>query len=172
MVYGGFGVLQEDSIFVDINTKLAFLHNFQYTYSWKVNDDKDRKDMYIQLIHLSKNGNADIPPYMFLLMYLKKNDRRVFRESDRNVLTSIPETIISRLISASVNESDVMDVLKHYAFCWDVYELTQIYLRLCSAITHNNRYFVVFVDILQSVGGGGVGCLPSEMLDRLDHIIE
>jgi hypothetical protein len=166
-VYGGFGVLKEETIRIDSVKKTAFLHNFQYTYAF----DLDRDDMFVRL----GDTTGRIPPHMWLILYLKKNNRQIFCETDRRVLIdSAPIGVsgdrIQQLLSISVGE--VAEVLKNYAFCWDVYELSMIYLDLCDMICVRNKYFGVFVDILREIVVDGCGCLAEDVLARLDHIIK
>jgi hypothetical protein len=168
LVYGGFGVLGQEAIKMDRIKKNAFLHKFQYTYVF----DLERDDMFVRL----SEANARIPPHMWLILYLKKNNRQTFCEKDKKVLIdSAPIGVTGNRIRELVDISsveEITEVLKKYAFCWDVYELTIIYMELCESIHVKNKYFGVFVDILRSVVEDGCGCLTEYVLDRLDHIVE
>jgi hypothetical protein len=168
-VYGGFGVLKEEAIRMDRIKKNVFLHNFQYTYVFNL----DRDDMFVRL----SDTKGRVPPHMWLLLYLKKNNRQIFCEKDKQVLIdSAPIGVTSNRIQELISISSVeemTEVLKGYAFCWDVYELTVIYLELCDMICVKNKYFGVFIDILREiVSGVGVGFLTEDVVERLDHIVE
>jgi hypothetical protein len=168
IVYGGFGVLGEESIRMDRLKKNAFLHNFQYTYVF----DLGREDMFVRL----SDTKGHMPPHMWLILYLKKNNRQKFCEKDKHVLidsspVGVTRNRIEELVSISVVE-EMPNVLKDYAFCWDVYELTMIYLGLCEMICVQNKYFGVFVDKLKDIVSDGCGCLTEDVLERLEHIIE
>lgn len=172
LVYGGFGVLKEDAIRLDAVKKRAYLYNFQYTYPFDMTDGSGTGDeMFVRL----SSVDVEIPPYMWLILYLKKNNKQVFVEEDRDIIIrrgGLGVGIIDKLIGMSATTTATCELLKHYACCWDVYELTFVFLGLCERLCIRNKYFRVFVDILQSVVENGLGILTSEVLERLDKIIE
>lgn len=170
VVYGGFGALGSRAIMIERRNVRGVLVDFKYSYCW----DRDGDDRFAFLL----SGEKRMPPYMTLLLYLKKNKRTELQKRDVVVLERlVPLSILERVCEVCDGcETDAL--LKDLAFCWDVYEVSEIYFQLCCAITHNNKYFKKFVEILEGVVGGGVdggvgyGALPADVLERLDHIIE
>lgn len=167
LVYKGFGILKESSINIDKKTKDAFLHNFQYTFDFVMDREKDiRPNM------LAGTMDGDIPAYMFIYLYIVKNNLSTFQEKDRRTLLMLSNQIdMTRLVGLSTE--NVMVELRNHAFYLDICELTEIYLKLCNSIKSSNRHFDKFVDILKSIrGGGGVIVSAKQVLELLDHIVE
>ena len=166
VVYNGFGILNESAIRIDKKTKKAFLHNFQHSFEFVVGGC-DAKAIVSSFAEVK-----DIPSPFYIFLYLIKNNISVFREIDRQTLSSITdfdfEFELELLVGLSAE--NVFVELRKKAFSLDVSQLTHIYLNLCNSIKKENRHFEKFVDILKSIVHFGLSA--DESLERLDHIIE